>query len=264
VISATTSFCVVSIDWELMRHQPSNRKSLPTTIAEEIALRILAGEFPPGSVLPNEQEWMRLFEVSRPALREAVRLLAAKGLVSSRPRLGTTVREKAAWTTLDADMLRWLQRSMDVAEFVRHVMTIRAMIEPPAAALAAANASPDQVLQLQALAQKIDAAEETPEKSQAADVAFHRQILLASGNPLLAGLGACIEEALRATIALTRPKAEARRTDLYWNKAMRQHKDVVAAIAARDGARAKAMMEELLQTTAEHVRNILDANTPST
>jgi DNA-binding FadR family transcriptional regulator len=245
-----------------MSDLPIHRKSLPTRIAEEIALRILAGEYPPGSVLPNEQAWMRVFEVSRPVLREAVRLLTAKGLVSSRPRLGTTVREKAAWTTLDADMLRWLQRSMDVAEFVRHVMTIRAMIEPPAAALAAANASPDQLVLLRELAQKIDSSDNTPEESQAADVAFHRQILHASGNPLLAGLGACIEEALRATIALTRPTEAARRLDPYWRQAMQQHEEVVCAIAARDSALASEKMSDLLQTTGEHVRITLSNKAP--
>ncbi len=242
----------------MIRTDRRGGRSLPSQIAETIALKIFSGEYAPGSVLPNEHEWMRQFSVSRPVLREAVRLIAAKGMVASRPRLGTTVRDRADWTTLDADMLRWMQASLPVGEFVRHVMQIRMMIEPGAAALAAREASVAEIEQLTRLAAMIDDAAHSSLASQAADVAFHRLLLVASGNPLLAGLAACIEEALRATIALTRPADEKKTVDRFWGAAMQQHKEVVNRVRQRDANGAHAAMTALLETTAAHVRHLLE------
>jgi DNA-binding FadR family transcriptional regulator len=243
-----------------MAYMPSKRRNLPIAIAEDIALKIMSGQFPPGALLPNEHEWMRLFDVSRPALREAIRLLGAKGLVFSRPRLGTVVRDRTDWTTLDSDMLRWMQIGMPRREFVSHVMAMRIIIEPPAAALAAIHALSEEKSRLAILARRIDADDETPDEALAADVAFHRLILTASRNPLLAGLGACIEEALRATIAFTRPANEAKLQNRYWRTAMQQHKEVAAAIEARDSAAARAVMQSLLDTTDAHLRSIFEAD----
>ena len=241
-----------------MAFQRFPTRNLQLQIAEEIASRIFRGIYPPGTILPNEFEWVKTFDVSRTALREALRLLTAKGMIDSRPRRGTIVRDKADWTTLDADMLRWMQHVMPTAEFVSHVMTMRRIIEPEAAALCATRSTAHQVAELRVLAETIDQLGQRLDNALTADVGFHRLILVASGNPLLAGLAACIEEALKATIALTMLSAGGReRTDARWRAAMAGHCAVVDAIEQRSAAGARTAMQDLLAVTEEDVRAVL-------
>src|SRR6201999_1764326 len=76
-------------------------------VAYELGTEILRGDFPPGSTLPREAELMERFGVSRTVLREALRTLTSKGMIESRPKVGTRGRIKSAWNLLDADLLDW-------------------------------------------------------------------------------------------------------------------------------------------------------------
>lgn len=173
-------------------------------VARTLAGRILQGEYPPGSPLPPESTLLAEFGVSRTCLREALQVLGAKGLVVSRPRIGTLVAERIHWNFLDADMLRWRQTAVDRAVVVRELFAVRRMVEPETAALAAANidAATLDALQAAIIEMARGNGERTPETIEA-DVDFHRLLLAASGNALLSGLGAVIEEALRASIWIT-------------------------------------------------------------
>ena len=114
-----------------------SRRSIHGQIAHEIGQRILRGDFPPGAVLPNESAFSVELKVSRTALREAIKVLAAKGLVDSRPKIGTRVRPRNQWNMLDPDVLAW---SFSVGDTERHAINLtemRRILEPAAAALAA-------------------------------------------------------------------------------------------------------------------------------
>jgi len=175
-----------------------------STVAEALSLRILGGDYPPARPLPNEPSLLAEFGVSRTCLREALQMLAAKGLVRSRPKLGTFVREPHDWNFLDADILRLRQRVVPKPVFLRELFSVRRMVEPETAALSAVNATPAMLAKMQIAV--LDMARVSNGRDEAlteADVAFHRLLLAASGNALLSGLGACIEEALRASISIT-------------------------------------------------------------
>ena len=88
--------------------QPPERKSMHARIVRDLGMRIVAGEFAPGDRLPAEATLLAEYEVSRPVLREATRVLVAKGLVLSRQRAGATVRPRSEWHLLDPDVLYWL------------------------------------------------------------------------------------------------------------------------------------------------------------
>lgn len=215
-------------------------------VAEVLALRILGGEYLPASPLPNEAALLAEFEVSRTCLREALQVLSAKGLVRSRPKLGTFVRETHDWNFLDADLLRWRQRVVTRPVFLRELFAMRRMVEPETAALAARNATPDLLARLQAAL--LDMARGNGGHSEAttqADVAFHRLLLAASGNALLSGLGACIEEALRASISISsHPSVES-------PFALDKHVEVFVAVSKRDPVGARKRMIALLDMTEE-------------
>lgn len=213
-------------------------------VVETLALRILRGEYLPEKPLPPEAELLGEFGVSRTCLREAMQLLSAKGLVRSRPKLGTFARPMHDWNFLDAELLRLRQRVVSRPLFLRELFAVRRLIEPETAALAAKNATPAMLAKLQVAV--LDMARDngafTLETTEA-DVAFHRLLLAASGNALLSGLGACIEEALRAFVQISSHPAVA------IPFAVDKHIAVFEAVCDGDSNAARASMTALLDST---------------
>ena len=111
-------------------------------LAAALGGEIIAGVYPPGSRLPGEAILLERFKVSRPTLREAFRVLAAKGLIVSRQKVGTSVRPKSDWNMLDPDFLAWHLRAALNEDFVNDLFQLRQMVEPQAAYLAALSRDP--------------------------------------------------------------------------------------------------------------------------
>ena len=107
------------------------------TIAQDIGVRIVTGQLPPGHVLDGEIEASARLRVSRTAYREAVRILAAKGLVVSRPKLGTRVSEPDRWQLLDPDVLGWMFTTSPDETVLNSLFELRTIVESAACALAA-------------------------------------------------------------------------------------------------------------------------------
>lgn len=221
-------------------------KRLKAKVAETLALRILRKDYQAGAPIPHETDLLKEFGVSRTCLREALQMLSAKGLVYSRPRVGTVVNNPLHWNFLDADMLRWRQQTVSREVFLRELFAVRRMIEPETAALAAQNIGPEMLADLQeAVIGMARGNGERTEETVQADVAFHRLLLAASGNPLLSGLGATIEEALRASIAVTsHPEVGSR-------FALDKHIAVFEAVRHGNAAAARKAMTALLDITEE-------------
>ncbi|MEG3012611.1 MAG: GntR family transcriptional regulator, partial [Pseudomonas sp.] len=91
--------------------KPSDRKSMHSRIVQELGKQIVSGRFLPDDKLPAEALLCEEYAVSRPVLREATRVLVAKGLVYSKPRVGTVVKARREWHMLDPDVLHWLMQS---------------------------------------------------------------------------------------------------------------------------------------------------------
>src|SRR6187431_2061094 len=115
------------------------RKSLRLhgSIARDIGVLIVSGRYRPGHILDGEVEASSQRKVSRTAYREAVRILAAKGLVDSRPRVGTRVSALEQWQLLDPDVLSWAFSGEPEPEVLHGLFELRTIVEPAAAALAA-------------------------------------------------------------------------------------------------------------------------------
>jgi DNA-binding FadR family transcriptional regulator len=218
-----------------------------TLVAEALATRVLSGVYPPGRPLPNEATLLSEFGVSRTCLREALQMLSAKGLVRSRPKLGTFVREPQDWNFLDVDILRLRQRVLPKAVFLKELFAVRRMVEPETAALAAVNATPALLAKMQVAVLEMGRGGDNVRAPHVieADVAFHRLLLTASGNALLSGLGACIEEALRASIDITS------HPDVGSRFALDKHLAVFEAVCDGNAGAARKNMHALLDMTEE-------------
>lgn len=173
----------------------TDARSLHGHVVRELGKRIVVGDLRPGDVLPREEVLAESMDVSRTALREALKVLSAKGLIESRPKTGTRVRPKDAWNQLDADVLSWRCASMPTDDFIEKLVEMREIIEPAAAAAAARRRTAAQLSRLD-LAYRDMAAARDPDEWAVADLSFHDAVLQATGNELLISLFSVIESAL--------------------------------------------------------------------
>jgi DNA-binding FadR family transcriptional regulator len=222
-----------------LRRPNTNRMtgtSVHASLANEIGRRILRGDYPPGTILPNEQQWSQTFDVSRSAVREAIKMLMAKSLLSSRPKVGSWVEPRDRWNLLDRDVLAWYAASPNREGFLKTVQEFRYIIEPEATALAAERRSDEQMAEISQACADMGNAEALQERTEA-DTRFHLAILRASGNELLVPLGALIESALNQLfILVTREVDDLRHVQMLHErieKAVRQRRPDAARVAVR-------------------------------
>jgi DNA-binding FadR family transcriptional regulator len=152
---------------------------------------------------PTEAELAEQYRVSRSVTREAVKMLTAKGLLSARPKQGTTVRPSTFWNLFDSDVLRWLLERKFSVDLLRHFNQLRVAIEPEAAALAADYADRADHAAIDAGLQRMEAAERGLDDTLDADIAFHVAVLKASKNPFYAQFEDVVATALRTSIQFT-------------------------------------------------------------
>lgn len=124
--------------------QQAAQRNLSYLLAEKIGQRILAGEYIAGAILPGEIELGEEFGVSRTAVREAVKMLAAKGMLLPRPRIGTRIMPQSNWNFLDQELLTWWMTRENFDQVMQHFILVRTALEPQACALAAVNANAAQ------------------------------------------------------------------------------------------------------------------------
>ncbi|WP_425605814.1 FadR/GntR family transcriptional regulator [Paraburkholderia translucens] len=230
------------------REEKAIQHDLHGRVAQLLATAILRGDYAPDSILPREAELMERFDVSRTVLREALRTLTSKGLIASRPRVGTRVRQKSAWNLLDADLLDWYSRVAEPMAFALKLQEMREMIEPYAAGLAA-DAYTAETLRALAAAHAAMAAARNVDEWVRADLEFHLSVLNACSNELLIPLGALIERTLEAQLRLNAKRAG------VFNASLAEHTAVFDAIRARDAAAARTAMASLLGVTRGRIES---------
>ncbi len=176
------------------RSKPGRIHAVLTTLGREIAQGII----PAGAVLPPEHDLEIRLGVGRGVVREAIKTLSGKGLVSVRPRHGTRVLPRSDWSLLDRDVLNWLvgQDKLD-RELLLAIQEVRSIIEPAAAALAATRATKDDRQRINAALVAMQASD-NQSAATAADKAFHLAILDATHNPVLQGFRGAIDTILSA------------------------------------------------------------------
>lgn len=170
------------------------RRGLHGEVVHTLGLQIVSGELQPGDPLPPEDELTSDLAVSRTVLREAVRVLAAKGLVDARPKIGTRVRARAEWNVLDPDVLSWRAETSTDRRLYEETTEVRLAIEPLAARLAATRASDVEAAAIAEAYAAMEAGVADQTAYLAADLRFHDRILSASHNELLGHLGGILRD----------------------------------------------------------------------
>lgn len=221
--------------------------ALHARIAHEIGRRIAGGVIPEGALLPRETELQEEFSASRQAVREALKVLSAKGMIHARKRAGTFVQGRETWNLLDPDVLAWHPAHGLPERVLSDLVEMRRLIEPAAARFAALRGDTEAVARIGTMLTRMRAAIEDPEHFYEADIGFHLAIFAASGNSLIDRMSTILRPLLEASFRLQRE------TNRSFSEGFDVHAAVYEAIAARDGDRAMKAMESLLDRAITEV-----------
>ncbi len=239
-----------------MPHSRISRASYPRgglhgQIVHALGLQILSGSIRPGDLLPLQPG----LPASRTVLREAIKVLAAKGLVEARPKTGTRVRPRHAWNLLDPDVLAWqLQDAASSADFLKRITEVRLIVEPAAAELAAQRASASALRAIDEAYRDMEAAlrggSEDYEAFDQADMRFHLAIVRACGNDLLEQMAQVVYTGLWVSFqATSRLPGKAKAS-------LPKHRAILDAIRKRSARRAGVAMLRLVGSTARTIQTL--------
>jgi DNA-binding FadR family transcriptional regulator len=216
-------------------------QSFTYRIAHDLGIAIVTGTYTDKNPFPVEAELCRQYGASRTALREAVKMLTAKGLLGARPRLGTWVQPESKWNLLDPDILAWLLERKYSPALLTEFTEVRLAIEPLAAALAAREAGPEEKREVMAAIERMQAAERGEDDPLASDIAFHVAVLRASKNRFYMQLTELTATALRFSIRTTNRYKGVKLADVA------DHKRVADAIVAGRPTVAAEGMRRMMQ-----------------
>jgi GntR family transcriptional repressor for pyruvate dehydrogenase complex len=226
-------------------------RNLTREAVDRLAAEIVDGKLRPGARLPTEQEMMSAMGVSRTVVREAVAALRAQGLVVTRQGVGAFVAGDVQRRPfrIDPDGLRSITEVLNIVE-------LRMGVEIESAGLAAERAGAADVRRIAAALKSLDDAFARGDSAVDEDVAFHRAIASATGNPqfvrFLEFMGHYIIP--RRTIRPAGERSEEQRA--YYRSIQDEHRAIYAAIRDRDPTAARAAMRRHLTTSRERYRKL--------
>lgn len=211
----------------------SKKEKISQIISRELLNLIESGKFPPGSKLPTEMELTAQFGVSRVPIREALSMLRAAGVISSRQGGGTYVEEAT-----NSALLQRIRIESDDVESIKYLFEMRKILEPEGAYLAALRRTPEQLDQMKRIVKRME--DESIQKGTSAidaDIDFHHSVILATHNPImiqtLENLSSFYKRALEITL---RPNVELKqKREAVYN----EHYNILSAIEAEEPELAK-------------------------
>lgn len=227
---------------------------LPAQVAQQLLKRIMAREFAPGAVLPSERELVETYAISRPVAREAIKLLAARGIITIHPRQGATIGQDLTGAAREALLLAFQNEHVVQGD----LLEVRMILEPEIAARAAQTAAPLQVRRLRDMRRMMDdlLAKLNAGERDVVDELWgrsdpHLHILLAemSGNPVYKVLIEVINGILWRKEAGNVPQI----TEQHLRNAALQHAAICDAVLAQDPGAARDAMLVHLEYTHGHL-----------
>ncbi|MEH6567505.1 MAG: FadR/GntR family transcriptional regulator [Halioglobus sp.] len=218
----------------------NNGMNLTQQIAHHLGKSIISGVYGDHNPVPSEAVLCQELDVSRSAAREAVKSLAAKGLISSRARQGIRVLPESEWNLFDADILGWIRDSNPSLELLQEFAELRIAMEPAAAWLAAQRQNTQEIALIGVALERMKKAESGLDDPLESDIAFHSSILKASGNRFYMQLGRVIDTTLRVSIRFTNMLTGVSAADYL------DHKKIYDAIVANKPDKAQKESQKLV------------------
>lgn len=222
---------------------------LADLVVESIVDGVVSGSIPPGSALPPESALSEQFQVSRITVREAVKLLEAKGLVEVRRGVGAVVKDDSSWNLLDSAVLASAVQHDVSLTILDELVGVRIALESNLAGLAAENASDEDRAAIEAIFHRLEADTARPEVFIQTDVEFHDRIMAASGNRLARSIVSTVHGQARLSMRYQgHPSVE----DVSVTNA--EHRVVLERILDRDAPGAAQAMTDHIRSAWERRR----------
>jgi len=230
--------------------------NLTHQVTNKLGLAIVQGKYDSEHSFPTEAQLADQFEISRSVMREAVKMLTAKGLISSRPRQGIRLSPSSHWNLFDSDVLSWTLNSRPTLSLLKEFTELRYAVEPEAVVLATRNADKDSMKKIGDALERMRAAECGDDDNLEADIEFHSSILYASKNRFFMQMSRFIETALRVTVTYTNKISQ---TDFA---SYEVHKRVFDPMKVGDIDAAVVAMRALLQEALNLINATLNSDHP--
>lgn len=239
---------MMSGDTTKVRFARRSRKRLHADITEDVAAAIVTGGIPSGAFLPTEMNLAAQFGVSRTVIREAVKVLATKGLVEVRHGQGVRVLPHQSWNAFDPLILHLRERNGGLLQLLRELLQVRRIVEIEVAALASEMATEEELTELQRLIARMDVAAEDLDAYNRLDLQLHEYLATITHNSLLPALLRPVSELLALGRDVT---LKTRGTSTF---AQTGHREIVEAVARRDPDAARAAMERHLRLFEDDIQ----------
>jgi DNA-binding FadR family transcriptional regulator len=200
-------------------------KNVHGNTVDHLGEAIVTGRYPAGSSIPPEPRLCEELGVSRTVIRESVKSLVAKGLVSTGPKVGTRVLPEDQWNWFDSDVILWKSRAGLTRELLRDLQELRRIVEPAAVRLAAERATPQDIAEIQAAYEGMRKAVEEGGDYVTNDLRFHQGLLRASRNRMMVQVSKALAALLRTSFEISTSRKDGPKLSLPL------HRNVMEAVA---------------------------------
>jgi DNA-binding FadR family transcriptional regulator len=218
---------------------------------DRLGAAIVAGRYAPAGAIPPEPLLCEQLGVSRTVVREAVKSLIAKGLVTSGPKVGTRVQPPEQWNWFDPDVIVWQSQAGLTAGFLRDLQELRRVVEPAAVRMAAERATAADIAEIEAAFAGMKHAVEEGGEYVAYDLRFHQGLLRASGNRMVVQMSKALGALLRTSFEVSTSREDGPR------KSLPLHRAVLDAVIAHNPARAEKAILVLIDGARDDIEAVL-------
>jgi DNA-binding FadR family transcriptional regulator len=226
-------------------------KNVHGNTVDHLGAAIVSGRYAPGASFPPEPLLCEELGVSRTVVREAVKSLIAKGLVSSGPKVGTKVLSADQWNWFDPDVITWQSKAGLTREFLRDLQELRRVVEPAAVRMAAERATAEDLAGIEAAYAGMKKAVVEGGDYVTFDLRFHQGLLRASHNRMVVQMSKALSALLRTSFEISTSRKDGPR------KSLPLHRAVVDAVIARDAAAAELAILVLIDGAREDIETVL-------
>jgi DNA-binding FadR family transcriptional regulator len=226
-------------------------KNVHGNTVDHLGAAIVAGRYGPGASIPPEPLLCEELGVSRTVIREAIKSLIAKGLVSSGPKVGTRVLEPQQWNWFDPDVVAWQSKAGLTREYLRDLQELRRVVEPAAVRMAAERATPEDLAEIESAYAGMKKAVEEGGDYVTHDLRFHQGLLKACHNRMLVQMSKALSALLRTSFEISTSRKDGPRNSLPL------HRAVADAVVAHDPVKAERAIIALIEGAREDIDTVL-------
>lgn len=226
-------------------------KNVHGNTVDHLGEAIVGGRYAPGTSIPPEPMLCEELGVSRTVVREAVKSLVAKGLVSTGPKVGTRVLKDDHWNWFDPDVIVWKSKAGLTPEFLRDLQDLRRVVEPAAVGLAAQRATAADIAEIEIAYAGMKRAVEEGGDYVTHDLRFHQGLLRACHNRMLGQMSKALSALLRTSFEISTTRKDGPKNSLPL------HRAVLDAVIAHNPAKAEKAILVLIDGARGDIEEVL-------